>query len=155
MHLPPGRFLRGASATPPAGTCARTIRPAASDVARPPRPPCRQQRMKPSELSSCYLLWNPPQTVTNAATSSSSATKAAMMIGVKATAMTAVSFVAAVGQAISTRGYLHWSATFWNGRRGRHARWADSDRVDGPCHCINHNIQKQMDRYTFTIISRS
>jgi len=46
--------------------------------------------------------------VTNAATSSSSATKAAVMIGGKATA----SFVAAVGQGISTRGYLQRSATF-------------------------------------------
>jgi len=142
MHSPPGRLLRGASATPPAGTCARTIRLVASDVARPPRPPCRQQRTEPPELSSCYRFWNPPQKVTNAATLSSSATKAAVVIGGKATATTATSFAAAVGPAISTRGYLQRSATFWDRRRGRRARWADSDRVDGPCHCIIHNIQK-------------
>jgi len=92
--------------------------------------------------------------VTNAATSWSSATKAAAVIGGKATAMTAASFVAAVGRAISTRGYLQQSATFLNLQgRGRRARSADSDRVDGPCHCINHNryIQKQMDRYTISL----
>jgi len=112
IHSPLGRLLHGASATPPAGTCELTIRPTASDVARPPRPPFRQRLTKPSELLSCYRLLNPPQTVTNAATSSSSATMAAGLIGGKVTAMTATAFVAVVGPAILTRGYLERSVEF-------------------------------------------
>lgn len=74
------------------------------------------------------------------------------MIGGMATAMTAAAFVAPACPAISTRGYLQRSVTFLNRRRGHRDRSVDSDLVDGPCHCINHNIQKQMDRYTHIII---